>query len=71
MNVFYLVWNESGHNPTVKHATKVRAIKEASRLSRQHRSEKFHVLRSIGDCEISDVKWTEHVEDPEDDGIPF
>lgn len=41
---FWLVWNEDGHVPMFKHASRKDAEAEASRLARENPGDQFHVL---------------------------
>jgi len=41
---FWLVWNEDGRSPTVKHASRDIAEAEAARLAAQNQGRSFHVL---------------------------
>jgi hypothetical protein len=43
---FWMVWNENGGMPRVKHATCAAAVAEAERLARSNRGETFIVLKS-------------------------
>ena len=57
VETFWMIWNENGHAPTVKHTT-VRAAKcEAERLARFNPGERFIVLEAIGSCIKRDVAW--------------
>ena len=55
---FWLVWNENGHAPTVKHLDLKSAEVEAERLARQNPGERFHVMALAGTCRCVDVLWT-------------
>jgi len=46
-NAFYLVWNQNGGAPTVKHDSRQSAINEAERLARKCPGERFVVLRAV------------------------
>jgi hypothetical protein len=65
---FWVVWNERGGSPTVKHNTFDSARKEAERLARVHAGQSFHVLQLCGSMVKTDVHW---IDANVDDGIPF
>lgn len=52
---FWMVWNERGDAPRVKHTTKESAQREATRLARLHRGHSFIVLESVQACISNDV----------------
>ncbi len=64
---FWVVWNERGGNPTVKHPTAESARAEAERLARKSPGARFHVLVVCGTCSVNDVVWSQ----PDYDEIPF
>ncbi|MBJ8552723.1 hypothetical protein I6M82_09890 [Acinetobacter bereziniae] len=67
MEIFYIVWNEQGNNPTFKHVSQEAAEQEATRLAKQNQGQRFHVLRSLCTLEVLDpVIKTVHEND-----IPF
>lgn len=43
---FWMVWNEHGHSPTVKHLLHARAVTEAERLARANPGQRFFVLKA-------------------------
>jgi len=61
---FFVVWNETGNNPTFKHTTMEAAKKEAERLASQYGGE-FHVLAACGTARRTNVVFEEV------DNIPF
>lgn len=65
---FWLVWNPRGDQPQRKHDTKASAEKEAERLARANRGERFIVLQSIIELVVDDVRRIEHAENSE---LPF
>lgn len=50
---FFLVWNESGYMPRVKHETRELAEAEAARLAGQSPGTQFHVLGVMATIETS------------------
>ena len=64
MGTFWLVWNENGRIPVVKHPEEAVARKEAERIARLQPGDTFHVMQCICSCRKIDVEWTEHVEIP-------
>ncbi len=54
---FWLIWNERGHAPTVRHETKAGAKAEAERLARMNPGQQFHVMELVGTCRRVDVEW--------------
>ncbi len=56
--LFWLIWNERGGPPTVKHATKSEARAEAERLARMNPGQTFHLLQLVGTCRRVDVEWS-------------
>lgn len=64
---FWLVWNPQGHAPTRQHENKASAEREAERLARAIRGQRFIVLQSIGERVVDDVQVIEHV----GDDLPF
>ena len=62
--MFWMVWNEQGRNPTVKHDSKESAITEAERLARLNPGCEFHVLRLVDSCRLADVQWRSEEELP-------
>jgi hypothetical protein len=64
--MFYLVWNEQGRNPTVKHDSVYSARDEAERLARKNPGQTFHVLALMDSCRLADVIWANN-----DEEIPF
>lgn len=60
---FWLVWNEGGHAPTVKHDSYSSARFEAERLALCHGGT-FHVLVVEASCVKHEVDWREY-DDPE------
>lgn len=60
---FWMVWNPQGHAPTKDHGTKDSAEREAERLARLNRGQRFIVLQSIGECVVDDVQFIRHVGD--------
>ena len=65
---FYLVWNPQGREPQQQHPSLERAEREAERLARLHRGQRFIVLRSVSECVVDDVRRIRHVESDE---LPF
>lgn len=67
IEIFYIVWNEQGNNPTFKHVSQEAAEQEATRLAKQNIGQKFHVLCSLCTFEVPEpVIKTVHEND-----IPF
>ena len=66
MDHFWLVWNEMGHSPTVKHPDPHSAKREAARLASQNPGREFHVLQVMGTARYNAVNWHEYGE-----WIPF
>lgn len=58
---FWLVWNPQGHAPTRDHGSKASADREAERLARANRGQRFIVLQSVGECVVDDVQFIRHV----------
>lgn len=52
---FWMVWNERGDAPRVKHPNKASAQREAERLARLNRGSAFIVLESVQACISNDV----------------
>lgn len=72
MNEFWLVWDEHGNRPTVKHDSATSAQREAERLARANMGHTFHVLKVVGSCSKTDVSWTRYEGAAYDDlTIPF
>lgn len=70
---FWLVWNERGSVPTVKHTSELSARDEAERLARHVPGVAFHVLRVIGTVVKNDVLWldTSAADRAYDESCPF
>lgn len=66
---FWLVWNPQGREPQVRHDDEESATREAERLARKNRGERFIVLRPVREVVVDDVQRFEY--DLEDDGLPF
>lgn len=64
--MFYLVWNEQGRNPVVKHDTVQSARDEAERLACMNPGQTFHVLAQMDSCRLAHVIWSNN-----DEEIPF
>lgn len=60
MGKFWIVWNENGRSPTVKHFTYDSAKNEAKRLARLNSNHSFHVLEQIGTAKKNDVSFFVH-----------
>ena len=67
---FWMVWNPQGHAPTKDHLTRQSAEREADRLARLNRGQRFIVLQSVSERVVDDVQVIAHVPDEADD-IPF
>ena len=52
---FWMVWNEDGPGPRVKHETRARAEAEAKRLARANPGQRFVVLESCCAFESNDL----------------
>jgi len=66
METFWMVWNENGGRPVIKHRSLYDATKEAERLAVKNIGQKFIVLESLKFCEIKNpVIWNFT------DNIPF
>ena len=57
MEQFWMVWNEWGQAPTVKHLSPEAAREEAARLARANPGQSFHVLSLVVTCQIQDIVW--------------
>jgi hypothetical protein len=70
---FWLIWNPEGRAPTVPHRSISGARREAERLARAHRGQKFIVLESVEQCSVDDVVRVDMRPQPDqlDDEIPF
>ena len=68
---FWMVWNPQGHAPTKDHGTKASAEREAERLARLNRGQRFIVLQSVSERVVDDVQVIVHVSDDVDSQIPF
>lgn len=69
---FWMVWNERGDAPRVKHSTKVSAQREAERLARLNRGQSFIVLESVQACISNDVLVVDmRPADSRSNDIPF
>lgn len=66
---FWMVWNPQGHQPTKQHTTKLSAEREAERLARKERGQRFIVLRSVREYVVDDIQRIAHVD--ADDEVPF
>lgn len=62
MEHFWLVWNEVGGAPTLKHPTPQSARHEAERLARANPGQAFHVLIVVGTARYHAVNWHEYGE---------
>jgi hypothetical protein len=56
MTEFFVVWKDGGGPPTVRHGRQYDAQAEAERLARTVGG-RYYVLRAIGACVKSDIKW--------------
>lgn len=70
MNRFWVVWNERGGSPTVQHAQKSEAMREARRLAVKCPGEQFHVLESVCTIVKDDVRVISH-DGERDEDVPF
>lgn len=68
---FWLVWNPERTAPVHRHNTEYSAIKEAERLARNNRGQRFIVLRSIEERVVDDMRKIEHTIDIACDDMPF
>jgi len=68
MEKFWLVWNEQGSSPTLKHSTEKDAKGEAERLARSNPGQTFHVLTLVDSCRKHDVIW---LSEAEKEDVPF
>ena len=57
MNKFWLVWNEKGQIPRVKHLTKESARAEAERLCRKNPGMCFYLLGLEDIAQLDDIAW--------------
>ena len=57
---FWLVWNEQGDPPKLKHATLENAKREAGRLATLNPGQQFHVLQVIATARFARVEWLEY-----------
>ncbi|MCW5695832.1 MAG: hypothetical protein KIS96_11385 [Bauldia sp.] len=67
---FWVVWNPSGWNPTVRHETFTAADQEARRLAAANPRHSFFVLRAVSVSTLRDPVDTTLLLVP-DDGLPF
>lgn len=67
---FWIVWNPQGRTPTKMHSTRDKAVREAERLARINKSERFIVLQSVEECVVDDVQRIRH-EVAEFEKMPF
>lgn len=67
----YLVFNKNGNMPQFVHETEESARKEAERLARNHRGEKFYVFEAIACVTLNEFKWAEIRGENADQEIPF
>ena len=69
---FWVVWNPAAHSPTVKHATKSKALMEAKRLARGNPGQNFYVLEAAAHVVKNDclVTMIGRHDDP-DFHVPF
>ena len=65
--VVFFVWCEETGYTRYRHMDEQSARAEAERLAQVHPGKEFWVLRSVGSCRHSAVRWIE-CEEPE---IPF
>ncbi|WP_298967708.1 DUF2188 domain-containing protein [uncultured Methylobacterium sp.] len=70
---FWMVYGENKGAPTFRHATKVEAIREATRLARSNPGTAYFVLEptTIIDLPVVRIREFNGVKFVEDDGIPF
>jgi hypothetical protein len=66
---FWMVWNPEGRAPVVPHDRAESATREAERLARHHKGQRFYVLRGVTFFEHNDIRRVDLT--PDDDGIPF
>ena len=59
---FWLIWNERGHAPTVKHLSPESAVQEAQRLAIANPDEEFHILQVIKTARYAKVQWVDYGE---------
>ena len=57
MDTFWMVWNEGGNTPRMKHYNEQAARNEAERLARLNPGQIFHVLVLVDSCRKTDVEW--------------
>lgn len=59
-DTFWMVWNEGGSSPRVKHETKVFAIHEAERLARMNPGQRFVVMEAVAGRAVNDMQHIEY-----------
>lgn len=64
---FWMVWDDGGHSPTHKHASRELAQQEAERLAKKVRGRRFVVLEAVAACCVTEVHWTALI----DEEMPF
>ena len=57
MKPFWVVWNEQGQTPMIRHNSALSAKNESERLARVSPGKTFHVLRLVASCSRVDVNW--------------
>ncbi len=57
MRRFWMIWNEGNRGPAVQHYEETSARREAERLARLNKGQKFHVLQSVDCCRVNDIQW--------------
>lgn len=68
---FWMVWNERGDAPRVKHPNKESAHREAERLARLNRGSTFIVLESVEALVSNDVMVVDMRPADRRDEMPF
>jgi hypothetical protein len=69
--VFWLVWEPGGHNPTFRHFSYRNAISEAQRLAERNPGKQFYVVKALEYFEKEHVSHTVLLETEDDMDMPF
>lgn len=63
-DVFWIVWNPTGRNPSYRHAVHANAVSEAERLARANPGHEFFVMRADHMVTVGDLRRTAFIEVP-------
>jgi hypothetical protein len=64
MRQFWMIFNEGNRGPAVQHYEESDARREAERLARNNRGQKFYVLKTVDCCRVNDIAWASENEIP-------